>query len=310
MGQIIPSQIQGVKHMGQVIPTQIQIETVAGYCNVKCTMCPISKSIRKEIMSNEMFEKIVKRLVPIRDNINIFTLLGLGETLLDKHTPDKIRIAKDYGFNKDVGVFTNAMALTRDMTTDLLQSGLDVLICSIDGYTKETYESIRVGASLDKVISNIDYFIEQRETANRPVKIIIRFTKQKDNEHECDDFYKYWMGKLKEHDAVFFYDVHNAGDSVDNSAKSVNSDCSFETCSEVYKRMIIFSDGSMGLCCGDQFGHYNVGNILDEDPLVLYNGPVFTEYREEMKKGNISKLELCKNCTVARSIANKKNLFI
>ena len=261
-------------------------------------------------MPNDMFEKIVKRLAPLRDHIKIFTLLGLGETLLDKHVADKIRIAREHGFNNDVGVFTNAMALTKDMTDGLLRAGLQVLICSIDGYSKETYESIRVGSNLETVISNIDYFIEQRNIIDRPIKIIIRFTKQKANEHECDDFYNYWTGKLKENDAVFFYDVHNTGGSIDVSDKSVDADCTFQSCPEVYKRMIIFSDGSMGLCCGDQFGHYNVGSILDKDPLELYNGPVFTEYREEMKKGNISKLDLCKNCTVSRSTANKKNLFI
>jgi hypothetical protein len=30
------------------VPSHIQIETVAGYCNVRCVMCPIEKVLEKK----------------------------------------------------------------------------------------------------------------------------------------------------------------------------------------------------------------------------------------------------------------------
>lgn len=288
------------------IPNHIQIETVAGYCNVRCIMCPIEKSIRKEIMCNDLFEDIVKRLLPIKDNIELFTLLGLGETLIDQGVIEKIKIAKKYGF-KDVGIFSNGMALTSELSIELLKSGLNTFIFSIDGFLKETQEAIRVGSNLDKILQNINNLIEQRELLKSDSKIIIRFTKQKSNEDEWGNFKNFWSLKLKKGDAIFCYDVHNVGHVIENE---IDRTITNPMCSEVFNRMIIFSDGNVGLCCADQFGHYNIGSILETDPIELYNHELFKHYRNEMKKGNILDLELCKDCTVAYSTLKSNHLFV
>jgi sulfatase maturation enzyme AslB (radical SAM superfamily) len=284
----------------KIIPSQVQVETVAGYCNIKCIMCPIDKSIRKEIMSNDIFERIVISLLPIRNDIKIFTLLGLGETLLDKDVANKIKIAKRYQF-KEVGLFTNGMLLNKTMTDNLLHAGLDVLICSIDGYTDKTQKTIRKESDLKKIIKNIDYFIKQR----KETKIIIRFTRQELNKQEWPEFFDFWSKKLRKNDLVLCYDVHNAGRNIEIDQSKLKKKVK---CSEVYKRLIIFSDGSIGLCCGDQFGYYDIGNILNNNPVELYNHHVFQHYREEMDKGNIAKLDLCRDCMVAYSINNSEQI--
>ena len=74
-------------------------------------------------------------------------------------------------------------------------------------------------------------------------------------------------------------------------------------CPEIFERLMIFSDGSLGLCCGDQFGLSNLGNVLDDDPIELYNSKFFNHYREIMRKGEILNLEFCKNCSIPYSIA-------
>jgi radical SAM protein with 4Fe4S-binding SPASM domain len=288
------------------IPSHIQIETVAGYCNVRCIMCPIEKSIRKEIMSNEFFESIVQRLLPIKEEIKIFTILGLGETLLDKGVVEKVRIAKKYGF-KEIGIFSNGMALEKNLSIELLNAGLDVFIFSLDGFSKEVEESIRIGSNLDIIVKNITDLIEQRNIIDSKARIILRFTVQEKNEHDWENFLSFWSTKLRQRDAIYQYGLHNVGHVVENEIdKSIKN----IKCSEIYNRMIIFSDGNVGLCCADQFGHYNIGNILETDPIEIYNHELFKYYREEMDKGNMQNLELCKDCTVAYSIINSKHIFI
>jgi radical SAM protein with 4Fe4S-binding SPASM domain len=257
-------------------------------------------------MSNELFEKIVQRLLPIKKGIQIFTLLGLGETLIDKDIIEKIKIVKKYEF-KEVGIFSNGMALDQELSTNLLNSGLDVIIFSIDGFSNKVQESIRIGSNLDKIVKNIEVFIEQREKLKAKTKIIIRFTEQEINKNEWDDFVIFWKKKLRNNDAIFNYGLHNVGHIVENKIDEV---IKITKCSEVYNRMIIFSDGKVGLCCADQFGHYNIGNILNDDPIDLYNHELFKHYRNEMDKGNILNLELCKDCTVMYSIHNSKHIFI
>ncbi len=77
-------------------------------------------------------------------------------------------------------------------------------------------------------------------------------------------------------------------------------------CPEIYERLMINSDGSITFCCGDQSGCYHIGNILDDDPIKLYNSKYYIHYRELMKKGKILNLELCKNCSVVYSIATRE----
>jgi hypothetical protein len=79
-------------------------------------------------------------------------------------------------------------------------------------------------------------------------------------------------------------------------------------CKEVYDRIIIFLNGRIGLCCGDQFDKSENGNIFENDPIILYNKGNFSHYRNVMDKGNILKLELCSKCSVAYSLSMKKKL--
>ena len=78
-------------------------------------------------------------------------------------------------------------------------------------------------------------------------------------------------------------------------------------CYQLYDRLTILSDGSLGLCCGDQLGKYKIGSVLNEDPVVLYNhSEIFSKYREKIENGKISELELCRGCSVPYSVSTKE----
>ena len=293
-----------------IIPSHIQIETVAGICTFRCIMCPIKKSIRKEVMSTDKFETILKKILYFKEKIQYISLLGLGETLLDKEVVKKVVLAKQYGFN-GVGIYTNGSLLSPQMSEDLINSKLDSLIISIDGITPDTQERIRPGSNTDKLINQIRYFIKIRKQISGKTRLILRFTKQKINKLEWPSFYNYWKNQLSAeyNDSIFCYHVHNCGDMVNNykALHIDNNNFNNLKCPEVFSRMIIFSNGDIGLCCGDQFGNYKIGNIFYEDPLILYNHKIFKKYRKTMIEGNILKLKLCKNCTVMYSIYSRKH---
>ncbi len=292
-----------------IIPKQIQIETVAGLCNVRCIMCPVDKSIRKEIMSNEDFSIILKKFLPYQEYIENVSLLGLGETFIDNNLSKKVDMCKTIGKGfKGVGVYTNGMLLNKKVSQELLDVNLDSLIISLDGISKETEETIRVGADINKIITNIEDFITLRNMNKEyKTKIIIRFTEQAINRLEWNSFYKFWENKLEfsKGDLILKYPVHNFG-SKEKQIITETYNIKGLKCKEVYDRIIIFSNGEIGLCCGDQFGFYKNENIFDDDPIKIYNRGNFNIYREKMNKGNILDLDLCKNCSVAYSIISKQ----
>ena len=294
-----------------IIPSHIQIATVEGKCNYRCVMCPIGESERQKVMDNQFFTAILKALKPYMAKQKFLSLLGLGETLIDKEVYKKIVIAKKMHF-KGIGIFTNGELLTKKISESLLKAGLDSLIVSIDGYTDETQKSIRKGSNLHKIIKNIDDFIYIREQSNIKTRVIIRFTKQSLNQNEWEDFYNFWKDRLniKYSDSIFCYNIHNFGgnNSYLKEEDIIKHNISNNSkCDQLYDRLTIFSDGSLGLCCGDQLGRNKIGNVLDGDPVILYNeSKIFKEYREKMRSGKILELELCRQCSVPYSVATKE----
>jgi sulfatase maturation enzyme AslB (radical SAM superfamily) len=296
--------------MEKLIPSRIQIETVAGLCNYRCIMCPVEQSRRKEIMSNEIFSKVLQRLELYQANQEFLALVGMGETLIDKQTHEKIALAAAMGF-RGKSIYTNGELLTEDVAEKLLASGLDSLIVSIDGFTAKIQATIRRYSNLEKVVRNVEYFLKIRNGRQAKTRIVIRFNRQKINRHEELKFLDFWKKKLNSvlNDYVSVHDVHNVGATVPQMGKSKPGTVSKKVlkCIEIYDRMMIGSDGCMSLCCGDQFRvRHDIGSVLDTDPIALYNAEPFLHYRKLMDEGKLIDSDLCKNCSVAYSIATKK----
>ena len=96
-------------------------------------------------------------------NIPSIKLNWRGEPLLNPHLSEIISYAKSSGI-VDVIINTNATHLTEKKSIELIQSGLDYIIFSFDGGTKETYESNRVSRfkpnTFESVVANIRRFCD------------------------------------------------------------------------------------------------------------------------------------------------------
>jgi molybdenum cofactor biosynthesis enzyme MoaA len=255
-------------------------------------------------MSFKTFSSILEKFIPYQDKIQFLSLQGWGESLLDKGLPAKVLLAKDLGFNS-VGFATNCTELDHKKTKALLDAGLDTIICSIDGYTKETHESIRVGTHFYQVVGNVLNFIHERDTGYQKTKVLIRFIRMKQNEHEWEKFKKWWSRRLnKKHgDAVVSFDVVDSDGKIkDYAGKDVLKGVKVPSkCDMLNERLIILSTGEIVLCCADDTGMFNIGNALEEDPIKIFNNDTFTYYRKMIKAGKIGELEPCRTCTIPRS---------
>jgi len=115
-------------------------------------------------MSFDDFRHIFDQIRPARLN-----LTGYGESLLNPDLGRMLEYAKSQGA-EHVRFFTNGTRLTKEMIELLVRLRIDCVNFSIDGETAELYASIRSGASLETVLSNIDSLIEYRasQRARRP----------------------------------------------------------------------------------------------------------------------------------------------
>lgn len=295
-----------------LMPSHIQLEVVGGkgMCNAHCAMCTKDKWLRPPlIMSEELFELIIDQLEPFKEHIDFLTLHGNGEPLLDKKMAKKVKYAKQKGIN-GVGFATNCSFLTEKVAAELIEAGLNTIICSIDGIRKETHEAIRPGTVFETVVENVKRFLELRNRLGK-TKVFIRLIRQELNKNEFPEFEKYWKSLLNPAfgDDVLVFNIHNWGSQfdVDNKINEEfgNPNPIVTICTDLYQRLLVFPDGDLGFCDADFNGFYNMGNLRKEHFLTLYNGEKLRFYRESMERGEIGELPFCKDCTIPISRANK-----
>src|ERR1700730_14323176 len=142
------------------LPNNVFIE-LAMACNLRCEMCPVPKNMElmggraRAVMNPAVFRRVLTQLSGRRYSL---CLNQLGEPLLNKHVVDYVKWAKADGHQ--VGFYTNGTLLDQSLADRQLDAGLDYIVFSIDGATKETFESIRLGAKFEPTIKNIQYFCE------------------------------------------------------------------------------------------------------------------------------------------------------
>jgi len=296
--------------MKDVIPKHVQIEIINGICNSRCIMCSYKTWARKpNVMNNDTFRRILEKLKPYREHIQYLSLHGWGEPLLDKGIVEKVKIAKEMGFI-GTGFATNCNGLDEYKSQELIEAGLDTIICSIDGINKHTHESIRIGTIFEEIVSNVKNFIKIRNRLGR-TRIIVRFIRQEINKQEWPLFFDYWSKELNKDfgDQVGKFDIHNYAGLVnkyENKDPNRNLELGNYICEDLSTRLIIYSNAEVCFCDADTNGFFKLGNVIDSDPIRIFNNEIFNYYRKMMQEGRTLELEHCKDCTIPRSRALKE----
>src|SRR5208283_3330692 len=104
---------------------------------------------------------------------------------------------------KHVVISTNASILDKKRSLSLLDSGLDEIMFSVDGYTKETFEAIRTGLHYETVLRNILGFLEERALRGSRLKVRVRMILQSSNISEFGIWYRFWKNKVCATDKVY-----------------------------------------------------------------------------------------------------------
>ena len=169
-------------------PYRLWIEPTSK-CNLKCIMCP-NKSLEPHqigMMEFELFKKIIDEAKHYVHDVNLH---HRGESLLHKKLTEMIRYASKNGVISKL--HTNATLLTEKKATNIIESGLDLISFSFDGFDQQTYERYRVGANFEKTINNILRFLKIKSNLKKKkpftVLEVIDFSKN-DKNYEFGDLY-------------------------------------------------------------------------------------------------------------------------
>lgn len=287
-----------LKKKYEVFPELLSIE-ITSACNAVCIMCPHDTMTRKvEHMSLDVFNKIILdcKDKPLK-KINLF---WFGDPICNPNIITYLEKVKEVLPGVKVYISTNAELLSEKFSDEMLEKKLiHVMNFDIDGITKETYESIRVGVDFDKVMKNVHYFIrKKKELGDRRPEVRVTIIKMDKTENEVDDFKKYWK---KYADKVGINDYNtwlgekedrNVGTVLDKSQQGYFR----YPCIHPWSEMVIAANGMAGLCCLDYDLTAELGDVMEESINEIWHGKKINSYREKMINLKYEDIDCCKKC--------------
>lgn len=158
-------------------------------CDLRCPLCVTGQ--RKNIRPNGMmpFEEFKKVIDEVGQWLYKVRFYSWGEPLLHK---DIYRMIS-YCNLKNIGTetSTNFYQLGPRDINELIDSGLEYLVISMDGASESTYLKYRIGGDFKRVLNNIQTLIkEKNKKKSLSPTVEIQFLVMKHNEHEIGDIKK------------------------------------------------------------------------------------------------------------------------
>lgn len=148
-------------------------------CNLNCKMCFRNGWIneKRELMSDAIWKSVLCSIPYCRD-IETVMFAGMGEPLTHPGIFNMIKSVAKLGVRTHL--LTNGTMLDRNCTDELIDSGLDMLWVSVDGFSRESYEKIQIGSRYDLILENLKYFSSRKGRC----KLGVTFVIMRENESE------------------------------------------------------------------------------------------------------------------------------
>lgn len=294
---------------------------VTNRCNAKCVWCPNPDLTDLGAMKMDLYRKIIDDYA-VRGGVVHFGTFG--EPLMDKTIKEKIEYLRRFSTIKRVEVLTNAFFMNEKIIPTLLENRVSVDV-SLDELDRETFEDVKK-MSYDVVRNNIVDLLKANDGLDCPVPVNFRIKTLKTMEetlgHEffriiqsfdCtisltpidDNIISNWAGRF---DKKGFLDRYGVGSNARFNHKRFNL-TNKAPCTQLWKWMVVYWDGSVVLCCADMFSGAPVGNLLEDGIADVWGGTVMTGLRKKMMARERFDIPICQNCDIHLSWQHLKNDF-
>lgn len=278
------------------VPKVLNIE-LTNFCNLSCPMCVAKNTREQGFLDLNLLKKIIDDNKKILKNQFIWLHFN-REPLLHPHFPEIIRILKENEIRTRLS--TNTTLLTKENSFRLMKAGLDYIVFSIDGATKETYEKIRVGGKFEEVEKNIINFLKIKKKEGFKTKTQIQIIRMKENRNEIKSFVQRW----KKTD-INYINVKSFCSRAGQVREGVNRFTELSKlqrriknrlpCFYLWETLIILWDGKVIGCCQDLCGELKVGDIKNENLMKIWNSSKLVDLRRRQANGDFSMIP-CKHC--------------
>ncbi len=292
------------------LPPIVMVEPT-NICNLKCPMCPAivgKRVLHKGQLSLPHFKALMDEIGPFVFQVQFW---NQGEPFINKAFLDMVRYAKTKGVMTITS--TNGHFIpTDEKAEEVVQSGLDQIIFSMDGTNQETYEKYRVGGDFKLVIESLRRLSEARIRlkSKRPL-IELQFIVFKHNQDEIDEIIR--LAKEFKLDRLSFktamvYTTEQAETFLSDDQKEAVYRLEQDKverkngvpnwCNRLWLNSTVNWDGTVVPCCFDVDSDYIFDTLFENGASfrTIWKNAAYQRFRRQVITDR-SAVEMCNNCT-------------
>lgn len=290
------------------MPMSISIEPTTS-CNLRCPECPSGlRSFTRPtgMLDQQLFRRVIDQLAP---TLGYLTFYFQGEPFIHPRFLEMVKYASHKGIY--TATSTNAHYLKDEVARAAVESSLDRLIISIDGASQDTYQSYRIGGSLEKVIEGTRNIIRwKKKLKSKTPHVVFQFLIVRPNEHQVPEVYS--LAKELGVDQVVLktaqiYDYKDGSELIPTQDKYSRykrlNDGSYEIknewlneCWKMWHSCVVTWDGKVVPCCFDKDAHFVLGDLTQQSFKEVWNSEKYDQFRSSLLRSR-SEIDICKNCT-------------
>lgn len=292
----------------RALPLALSIEPTTA-CNLGCPECPSGLKSFSRPTGNLKSGLLDQLLEEIGDYLIYLTFYFQGEPFIHPDICNMIGKASNHGIF--TATSTNAHFITEKIAEEIIRSGLNRLIISIDGTTQEVYESYRKGGRLAKVIEGTKIILSKRQALNKIFpRVYFQFLVVRPNEHQIEEVKI--LGKRLGVDGVHFktaqvYDYEHGNPlipSIDKYSRYVKDDEGKwriknrldDQCWKMWHSAVLTWDGRVVPCCFDKDAMHEMGQIGNSTFREIWMGHAYNAFRSSLLRSR-SEIDICRNCS-------------
>jgi radical SAM protein with 4Fe4S-binding SPASM domain len=232
-----------------------------------------------------------------------------GEPFLNPQFLEMIKAAKRY--RMFTATSTNAHFITQDNAEEVVKSGLDQLIISVDGVSQEVYEQYRVHGDLEKVWIATEALVKAKQKLNSSTpKLIFQCLAVKPNEHEIPLVFEkakaLGVDEVRIKSAQLYDYKHGNPLMPDKEEYSrykrtrqgefVLKNTGGNHCWRMWTGSVVTWDGKVVPCCFDKDAAHAMGELTKDSFNKIWRNPSYQVFRTGILK-NRQGIDICQNCT-------------
>jgi MoaA/NifB/PqqE/SkfB family radical SAM enzyme len=249
-------------------------------------------------MSVDDFALVLEKIRPFKGN---FHLHGYGEPLLDRLLPKKIQLLKTQFPDAKTMIYSTLSVNSNPVYfEELARSGLDHMVVSLYGFTRESYQKIHGFDGFDRVLRNLELLSTLIKNSKAPLIIHVKIPQptiystlpvaepegktafiQKANTWGCN--------------IVEWLAVHNFGDGRTYNAPVNDRPC--PVIDGIRKNILnITWDLNVIPCCYDFNASIPFGNLRTHTLEEIFSSQEYYHFVLAHTTGQLSSYPVCQNC--------------